>query len=401
MTLALTLHRSVPRYVAARAVGSRLPGLLSGPLAPLKLSTVEPPEPPAPGWGRIGVHLSGICGSDLAMLAGRSSFYFEPLVSMPFVPGHEIVGELLDDVDGLSTGTRIVVDPVLSCAARGVDACESCAAGLTGRCDRIISGHIAPGLQTGYCADTGGGWSESLVAHRSQMYVVTDSIPDRRAVLIEPLACALHAVLRAAPPPGASVSVVGAGTLGLLTLIALRRVSDPGRIIVAAKHAHQAELAHKHGADEVVAPGAATRAIRRAAKGFLLSPVRGRDFLLGGVDVAFECVGSAGSLELAVNTAKAGGRVCLVGLPAAGGDLSPVWFRELELVGAYSTGMEDVNGRRCHSFELAIEVATEVALEELVSASYPLDAWPEAIDHAMAGGRLGAVKIVFDARARS
>ena len=76
--------------------------------------------------------LSGICGSDLATISGKSSFYFSPLVSMPFVPGHEVVGELLDDVDDLPTGTRIALKPVLSCLARGLaEPCESCAAGLT------------------------------------------------------------------------------------------------------------------------------------------------------------------------------------------------------------------------------------------------------------------------------
>jgi threonine dehydrogenase-like Zn-dependent dehydrogenase len=396
VTLALTLHRSIPRYIAARAVGSRLPGLLSGPVAPLKLGTVDEPELPGPGWARVGVHLAGICGSDLAMLSGRSSFYFEPLVSMPFVPGHEIVGELLDDIEELRAGTRVVIDPVLSCWTRAVEPCVSCAAGLTERCDRITSGHIAPGLQTGYCADTGGGWSEVLVAHRSQVHVVPNSVSDRRAVLIEPLACALHAVLRAHPAPGDSVSVVGAGTLGLLTLIALRRLTHPGRITVVAKHAHQAELASKYGADEVVTPDTAARAIRRAAQGFLLRPVRGRDFLLGGVDVAFECAGSPTSLELALSTTRAGGRVCLVGLPGGGVDLSAVWFRELELIGAYASGMEKVNGRRSHAFDIAVEVAQEVAIDELLSATYPLEAWRDAIDHALEGGRLAAVKIAFD-----
>ena len=65
--------------------------------------------------------LSGICGSDLATIAGRSSFYFSPLVSLPFVPGHEVVGELLDDCEDLAAGQRVVLSSVLACAARGED----------------------------------------------------------------------------------------------------------------------------------------------------------------------------------------------------------------------------------------------------------------------------------------
>ena len=105
-------------------MGSKAPGLLSGPLAPLRLVNVKDPEPPNghEGWARVKPLLSGICGSDLSTIAGRSSFYFSPLVSMPFVPGHEIVGELLDDCDDLPPGTRVVMGSVLSCAARGESA---------------------------------------------------------------------------------------------------------------------------------------------------------------------------------------------------------------------------------------------------------------------------------------
>ncbi|HEY7589630.1 MAG TPA: alcohol dehydrogenase catalytic domain-containing protein, partial [Candidatus Limnocylindrales bacterium] len=108
-TQALELYRSAPRYLTARAVGDRVPGLLSGPLAPVRLVNRKDAQPLGPGWGRVRPHLSGICGSDLATLGGKSSFYFSPLVSLPFVPGHEVVGELLDDVDDLPRGTRIAL----------------------------------------------------------------------------------------------------------------------------------------------------------------------------------------------------------------------------------------------------------------------------------------------------
>src|SRR5439155_26905992 len=153
LMLALELFRSVPRYVAARAVGDRIPGLLAGPLAPLRLVTRDEPLPPADGWARVRPRLAGICGSDLATISGQASFYFSSLVSMPFVPGHEVVGDLFDSCEDLPAGTRVVLEPVLSCAARGLALCPSCAGGWTSRCDRITVGHVAPGLQTGYCAD--------------------------------------------------------------------------------------------------------------------------------------------------------------------------------------------------------------------------------------------------------
>jgi len=393
---ALELFRSVPRYLTARAVGSKFPGLVSGPLSTIRLVSRPDPEPLGDGWVRVRPILSGICGSDLATISGQSSFYFSPLVSMPFVPGHEVVGELADDADDLPAGTRVVLEPVLSCAARGLEPCPNCAEGLTGRCDRVTTGHVSAGLQTGYCADTGGGWSRMFVAHRSQLHAVPDDLSDRRAVLVEPLSCAVHCALRAGVRPNADVLVVGAGTVGILTLLALKELTQAGHITVVAKHPKQREWAEAFGATSVVSPSEAVGEVRRSTRAMKLKPERGPSFLLGGVDVAIDCVGSRSSLDLALRTTKAGGRVVMAGIPVAGADLTPLWFRELELVGAYTGGIESVGRKRRHSFDIAMELATTWPIDGVVGATYPLRRWREAIDHALAAGKLGTLKVAFD-----
>jgi threonine dehydrogenase-like Zn-dependent dehydrogenase len=398
-TLALELFRSAPRYLAARAVGDKVPGLLSGPLAPMRLVNRKDFAPLGPGWGRVKPLLSGICGSDLATISGKSSFYFSPLVSLPFVPGHEVVGELLDDVDELAAGTRIALSPVLSCFARGLDPCENCRAGLTGRCDRVTTGHVKAGLQTGYCADTGGGWSRQFVAHRSQMHEVPDGMSDQRAVLLEPLSCAVHAALRAKVQPNANVLVVGGGTIGALTLLALKELTPVGRVTVVAKHGAQREWANAFGATEVVDTKEATNAVRRSSHAMKLKPEFGPSFLLGGVDVAIDAVGSKSSLDLALRTTRAGGRVVAAGIPGQGADLTPLWYRELELVGAYTGGIEQLEGREPRdAFDLAIDIARDTPLDGLIGMTYPLNRWREAIDHALASGRLGTMRVAFNPR---
>jgi threonine dehydrogenase-like Zn-dependent dehydrogenase len=398
MALSLELFRSASRYLTARAVGDRAPGLIAGPLAPLRLATRPDLSPTHDGWIRVKPLLSGICGSDLSTIAGRSSFYFSPLVSLPFVPGHEVVGELLDDAGpDLPAGRRVVLASVLGCAARGLpELCPNCAAGDYGRCDRVTVGDLEPGLQTGYCRDTGGGWSRLMLAHRSQLWAVPDQMSLETAVLVEPLACAIHAALRAGVTRGDTVLVVGAGTVGLLTLIALRRFTSAERVIVAAKHPRQRAAAKMAGADEVVRPEHAMKAVRRAGSAVKLTPERGMEFLLGGVDVALECTGSSSALDMCLRTTRAGGRVVVSGIPGAGADLTPLWFRELELVGAYTAGMEDVDGGRRHAFALALELASSLPmLDQLVGATYPLAQWREALDHAMSAGRLGTFKVAF------
>ncbi|MDQ4142571.1 MAG: alcohol dehydrogenase catalytic domain-containing protein [Actinomycetota bacterium] len=387
MTLALEMFRSVPRYVAARTVAARLPGLLAGPAAPLRLVHRDGWEDLPQGWARVRPRLAGICGSDLNTIAGRSSFYFSPLVSFPFVPGHEVVGELLDDVGDLRAGQRVVLDPVLSCETRGVKPpCAPCARGERQLCERVVAGHLKPGLQTGYCSDTGGGWSRMFAAHRAQLHPVPDLLPDDAAVLVEPAACAVHAVRRAAVPADATVMIVGAGTVGLLTLLALRRCASPDRVLVVAKHARQAELARRYGATEVFSSSDALAGIRRATRTFRLQPEHSSSFLLGGADVTFECAGSKGAIDLVLKATRGRGRVILAAMPATA-DLSPVWFQELEVVGAYCG---------VGSFDDAIELAADCELGRFVSARYPLARWREAVEHAFSAGRLGAVKITFD-----
>jgi threonine dehydrogenase-like Zn-dependent dehydrogenase len=403
VALALEFYRSAPKYLGSRTLGSKAPGLVTGALAPLRLVTQKDPEPTREGWARVKPRLAGICGSDLATIAGASSFYFSPLVSMPFVPGHEIVGNLIDDCDDLKAGQRVVMSSVLACAARGEDPpCEHCAAGHVGRCDRVTVGHLKPGLQTGYCAETGGGWSRLLLAHRSQLWAVPDAMSDATAVLIEPLACAIHAVFRAAVPPGGTVHVVGAGTVGLLTLIALKTYTKADHVVVAAKHQRQRAAATMAGADDVVRPEHAVKAVRRTGRAVKLTPERGMEFLLGGVDVALECTGSSSALDLALRTTKAGGRVVVSGIPGRGADLTPLWFRELDLVGAYTSGVEDLgDGVERPTFEMAIELASNLSiLEGLVGAIYPLDRWRDALDHAMAAGKLGTFKVAFAPQAK-
>ncbi|TDD53571.1 zinc-binding alcohol dehydrogenase [Kribbella antibiotica] len=398
MMLALEMYRSPAKYLAAKAVGGRIPGVLTGPAAPLRLVTINEPKAERAGWARIRPILSGICGSDLGMVFGSTKMYFSAVVSMPFVPGHEVVGELLEDCEDLPKGTRVVMDSVLTCATRGVELCEGCASGHTNRCDRITVGHLKPGLQTGFCQDTGGGWGNVMIAHRSQLYAVPEGLSDERAVLVEPLAGAVHAALRANVQAGQSVLVSGAGAVGLFATLAIRELTQAGRITVVAKHPKQRELAKAFGATDVVAPDEVFRGVRRSTGAFRLKPELGaKEFLLGGVDIAVDAVGSKDSIDTVLRVTKAGGRVVLSGMPSTGADLSPVWFRELDVVGTYASSSSEPNGRP--AFETALELAGKAPLDGVVGAKYPLYRWREALDHAHSAGRLGTVKVAFDVRA--
>ncbi|MBV9660378.1 MAG: zinc-binding dehydrogenase [Acidimicrobiales bacterium] len=379
---ALRIERSLARFAAARVMPNHRP-------VPVRLADIDPPELPGPGWQLIRPLLSGICGSDLATVSGRSSRWFEPIVSFPFVPGHEVVGETED-------GRRVVIEPVLHCRIRGVEPpCVACASGHTNHCERLTAGHLKPGLQTGYCRDTGGGWSLALAAHPLQLHDVPPEWTDEAAVMIEPTACAAHAALVPSPSEGMRAVVIGAGTMGLATIASLRRLrSDVESLIAVAKHPDQRVLARELGATVVVEPGELRRAVRRTTGSWILDNGQ----LTGGADVVYDCVGSAESLAEGLAVAAPGATVVVVGMPGhVGIDLTALWQREIRLVGAYAYGPEPAAGGR-HSFELAAQVVEAARLDRLVSAAYPLDRFADAIDHAAHAGRRGAAKVVFDLR---
>jgi len=366
---ALVFERSLPRFAAAKVAGAIAPGRGAGP-GPLKLKDVDVPQ--RDGWHRVRPRLAGICGSDLSTIDGASSRYFEPIVSFPFVPGHEVVGELDD-------GTRVVVEPVLHCAIRGIDRlCASCAAGETNRCEKVAFGHVEPGLQTGFCEDTGGGWSTAMLAHDLQLHRVPDGMSDEAAVMVEPTACGLHA---AAHVDADSVVVLGAGTIGLAVIASL-----DADVIAVAKHPIQKDLARSLGAATVCQPDEIAGVVRRRYRSMVIGGQ-----LTGGAPAVVDCIGSSESLQQALSIVAPGGTVHVVGMPATVSlDLTGLWHREVRLQGAYAYTHAE--------FERAFDVVNDNDLGRLVSALYPLDRWKDAIRHAAEAGRRGAVKVAFDLR---
>ncbi len=379
---ALSFSRKPARYAAAMVAGQLRPGR-GARYGPLALRDIDPPELPGPDWLRLRPRLSGICGSDLATIDGKSSRSFEPIVSFPFTPGHEIVGDLDD-------GRRVVVIPVLHCATRGITPpCAMCQAGRINLCERVAFGDLEPGLQCGFCESTGGGWGHEMVVHPSQVVEVPDDLTDEQAVLVEPVACAVHAARKVSDT---EVAVIGAGALGLFTIAALRSLAQPTTLIATAKHPEQRRWAKELGADVVCAPGELDRAVRSTSSSFVLDTGQ----LTHGIDAVVDCVGSEQSLSQAIRVVAPSGTVHMVGMPGVTTlDLTPVWQREVALRGVYAYDEHDDRG---HDFATAIELIRDLDLGRLVSATYPLSRYEDAIDHAAHAGARGAVKIAFDLR---
>ena len=203
--------------------------------------------------------------------------------------------------------------------------------------------------------------------------------------------------------PDGTVTVIGSGTLGLVTISALRCYFPDVKILATARYPHQKSLALDLGADTVVTPNEIKRAVRRMTKSraISLSTKDGNvDRLTGGSDAVVDCVGSSESITDALSVTRPRGKIVLVGMPSSVNlELTPLWHREIQLVGAYTYGTEKLaDGNVTRTFDLAAGLVGSAKLERLLSAVYPLSRYQDALEHAASAGHRGAVKVAFDLR---
>ena len=269
MMRAVSFNVTIPSFLIGKGLGGLTESAIFGGLSGVRFGDV--PEPPLPGddWVRLEILKAGICGTDIGTLTFKASPAMEPFGSFPAVLGHEILARVLEVAPGVRSvqaGQRVVVDPMISCTTRGFEGdarCRSCSTGLHCTCERsgeegalIIDGAaLQRGATIGYHASLPGGWAERMIAHESQLFVVDDDMTERTAVLIEPLAVGMHAVLGTRPFGDGPVLVIGSGPIALGTIWALRAAGYEGELVAQIKRVHEAEIARGLGASTAVSPG--------------------------------------------------------------------------------------------------------------------------------------------------
>lgn len=373
-------------------------------LSSLRLAEIPVPELPAEDWVVIRSAITGICGSDLGILQGKATPSIEPYASASFVPGHELFGRveaLGREVSGLGLGDRVVVDPALACAERGFAApCPACDRGDTG-CERYAEGHLAPGGVIGLCATTGGGWGEYYVARGERVHRVPDALSDESASLVEPFAVSLRGVLEHCPAPGDEVVVIGAGSIGLFTIAALRAAQPTCRITAVAKYGFQGEMAGALGADKIIELGAEDPVEAMGAHlGTRIYKVStGASVLAGGVPFVYDTVTNAPSLNQGLSILRGSGSLVLLGVPSVpeAVDWSPMVLKETRVVGSFLYGREHFEGRREPTFSRALAwfESGRADVSAIRPRTFALDEFGEALGLAADKTTSQSVKISF------
>jgi threonine dehydrogenase-like Zn-dependent dehydrogenase len=405
---ALQFHMNVPKIVLTRALGLFSSAAYTGRYAPVALEEVPDARLRGDRWVVVRPALTGICGSDQKQMLLKGNFDnpISGIISFPHVLGHEstgVVAEVGSAVRTVRPGDRVVVNPWLSCEPRGITPmCHACTEGNLSLCENFDRGGLAPGLHLGNCKDAPGAYASRVALHESQVFPLPPSVTFEQAVLADPFAVSFHAVVKDPPDGDApTVLVYGAGTIGLAAIAAVKVAKPHARIFVIARYPQQVEAARKLGAAEVLTARKGKDLIAAIARLTGARPwgsrFRGLPMLSGGVDAVYDSICSPETIEIGVRILRPRGLLSIIGVEAPKRfEWTPIYFKELRVIGSNAFGVEEFRGVRKHAMAHYLDLcaAGEVDLGFLVTHRYALDDWRAAFATAMQK-KTGCVKVAF------
>lgn len=325
----------------------------------MPLREIEPPVA-GPNDVIVSVQAAGVCGSDVHGFTGSTGRRTPGIVM-----GHEFTGIITSvgaDGDTFATGDRVVVQPLTTCGT-----CEMCLAGRPNVCvNRTLIGMHRHGA-----------YAEAVSVPRQQLFALPDNLTWEQGAMVEPLSVALHAANLTPLALMDTVVIVGAGTIGLLALLAVR-LKGAGRVIVTDMSKHRLELARQLGADIVVniAEQDPIDVVKAATHG-------------AGADAAIEAVGISATVQQALAVTRIGGNITWIGnsAPEVTLNMQQVVTREITIRGTYGFN---------HEFALAIEALRmgRIDVTPLIERVAPLEEGPSLV-HDLAKGTLDVAKAIL------
>jgi L-iditol 2-dehydrogenase len=326
----------------------------------MTLRDMEPPQP-GPEDVIVAVRAVGVCGSDVHGYMGVTGRRIPPVVM-----GHEfggVVTAIGQAVTRAKVGDQVVVQPIITCGR-----CANCRAGLPNIClNRSGLGMMS----------TDGAMAEQVRVPEQLLYPLPAGMRWEQAALVEPLAVALRAVNQTPLTLMGSLVVIGAGTIGLLTVLAAR-LRGAGQVIVTDLSPHRLELARRLGADHVVD-------VRHQDPFEVVRAQTGGQ----GAQAVIEAVGVGASVRQSLAVVRTGGHITWIGnsQPEVEINMQQVVTRELTIRGTYAFNEE---------FGRALEAIStgRVDVTPLIERTAPLAEGPQLI-HDLAKGTLEAAKVVL------
>lgn len=399
---ALQFSVTIPQWIALKAIGKfSKKAFYKGPLATVKLAYRKPPELPSSQWVKINTVMCGFCASDLNLILLKDSPSASPFTSFPCVIGHEVCGQVAEtgvDVTDLVPGDLVAIAPGLTCAAREIEPpCNACRNDLFAGCENYAGGSLAPGMFTGICSDTSGGFAPEFVVHQSQVFKLPNDFSAKQGVLMEPLSVGLQAVYGNIPQKHEHVLIIGGGVIGTMILKTIRGLELDCRVTVADPSPAASRAAQKNGADNVIRKRKILKETVNLTGARRHKPLMGPDMLTGGFARIYDTVGSSATLNMAMRSLKTGGTLSQVGIGHdVKLDLTPLWLKLQTLKGVFGCGVAEYKGRQRHMFDIAISLVHEgkVILDGMVSHAFYLQDFEKMIEVNLNKEKYKAVKTV-------
>jgi len=317
----------------------------------VRLETAPIPTP-APGQVLVRTTLVGICGSDTHAIAGQ-----HPFLTSRYLPGHEATGTVAalgDRTDTLTIGQRVLLKPNVTCGD-----CPNCQADRSNACTNLTWIGCDPTQRWA------GAMADYFLAPEHNLVPVPDTVDDRTAVLVECLATPVHATRITGDITGSRVVVLGAGTIGLLCLIAAQHAGAATTVVTDLD------------------PGKLARATRTGAHGAVpaADPTVNDQILthLGGpADLVLDCVTNQRSLHQAITLLRRAGTLAVVGVPPRDATLPMplIQDREIRIQGCAAYTEADIHTA------LAIAAAGGLPTHEIISMTCTLNHIQNAFAHA-------------------
>ncbi|MBT2759303.1 NAD(P)-dependent alcohol dehydrogenase [Mesobacillus foraminis] len=348
------MHQEVPKTMKAAYMQNKLD------------ITIE--EIPVPDLNSdeilIKVMAVGVCGSDVHYYEhGRIG---DAIVEKPMILGHECSGTVAgigSEVIDFQIGDRVAVEPGITCGR-----CEACKEGKYNLCPKVMFLATPP---------VDGAFAQYIKMRHDFIFPIPDELTFEEAALNEPLSVGIHAANRAGLKPGSTLSILGMGPVGLMTVVAAREYGAR-EIIVADLEPIRLEAAKKLGATHVI--NVKDQNIVEEVG----SITSGR-----GVDVAFETAGNTKALESALGTVKRGGKLAIVGLPPeskAPLDVHYITSHEVDVLGIFRYANTYTQGINFLS-------STTADVKALITDRYPLEQTHEALERARTN-KSGSLKVM-------
>jgi len=265
---------------------------------------------------RVRMKAVGICGSDVHYFKEMQLAHF--IVKEPMVIGHECAGiieEVGSEVKSLVPGDRVALEPGISCWR-----CNQCKEG---------SYNLCPEMKFFATPPIHGSLANQVVHPADLCFKLPENVTLEEGAMCEPLSVGVHACRRANIGPETNVLIMGAGPIGLVTMLSARAFGAP-KIVIVDVDDHRLAVAMELGADGIVKVSTNMQDVNAEVEQI-------HKTMGAGIDVSFDCAGFSKTMSTALNATRPGGKVCLIGMGHSEltVPLTPAAAREVDVIGVF------------------------------------------------------------------